>query len=507
MQNNKEKYTEKIKRYLHAGIPILYIESFEEYRIYQILLDAIRDWNYSIIEYNSRGIFCDGSKEKDNKDLSRVLSLFISSDKSNEFYNPNHKLLLIKDAVKRLDDPAVIGALKYFVEAIISGKYDTRIVIVSSVVSIPKELEHLITLVSMKYPSREEIKSIIDDFCNENDTSPTDLLKIKLINSMKGMTSFDIQNTLSLAFLTNGKLTEDSLKVVIEQKKQSLQKSGILEMIDVPDDLYEKVGGLNNIKRYLERKNVILQNIDDAESFKIEPPKGFLIAGLPGCGKSLTAKAAAAKFKVPLIRLDMGRMMGKYVGESEANLRHAIQIADAISPCVLWVDELEKAFSGVGGQGSNAELTTRLMGNFLTWMQEKNSLSFVIATVNNISSIPAELLRKGRFDELFYVDLPNAIEREDILRIHIEKRYSKDLKEIDLESIAQDMDGYSGADIEGVVKDALEECYCRNKCNLCEDALRDAMSQSHPLEEIMKDEIEEMRTGYEKRRFKNASGE
>lgn len=197
--------------------------------------------------------------------------------------------------------------------------------------------------------------------------------------------------------------------------------------------------------------------------------------------------------------------MGKYVGESEENLRRAIKQADAIAPCILWLDEMEKAFAGVGGQGVNAELTTRLMGTFLTWMQEKKSLTFVIATLNTIKNIPPEFLRRGRFDEIFYVDLPDEYEREEILRIHISRRRPQDLSKINLQRIARRTEGFSGADLEGAVKDAVEETFNQGLNSLTDDALIDAINQTHPLSETMADEIKDMREDYAKSSFKNAS--
>lgn len=499
---------EEIDCYLRACFPILYIETFEEQRAYPILVEWAKSLNYEIIEHNSRGLFFPAENKKTINDLASALKNFIEQPTNSGIdFNLNKKILIIKDNEKTLDTTAVCGALKFIAEAIMSDEdeLDARIVILSPVVSIPKELEHLITLISFEHPSDIEIANIIKNFCDEQKIDITESLNNELKTALKGMPAFDIRNTLALAYIPSGKLTKESLNIIYEQKKQIIKKSGIMDMIDTHDSFYEDIGGLENIKHYLERKRTIFQNLEKAKAFGIEPPKGLLIAGLPGCGKSLTAKATASLFRIPLLRLDMGRLMGKYVGESEANLRRALQIAEAIAPCVLWVDELEKAFSGVGGHGANAELTTRLMGNFLTWMQEKNSLVFVIATVNDISGIPPELLRKGRFDELFYVDLPNEDERKTILSIHIRKRRPQDLDHLDIDALARDMEGFSGADIEGVVKDALEECFYQKLDRLEERALSDAMTLAHPLKETMSEEIDAMLEEYKKRQFKNAS--
>ena len=203
--------------------------------------------------------------------------------------------------------------------------------------------------------------------------------------------------------------------------------------------------------------------------------------------------------------MDMGRLMGKYVGESEANLRKAIFLVEAISPCVLWIDELEKAFAGIGGSGGGSEVTTRLFGAFLTWMQEKESLSFVLATANKIVDLPPELLRKGRFDDIFYVGLPNKDERKKILSIHIQKRRKEDFKDIDLSALVDKTEGYCGADLEGVVKEAVEEAFVQGSKPLTTDIILSCIKKTHPLSEIMGDEIKKMSEDYEKRRFQKAS--
>ena len=201
----------------------------------------------------------------------------------------------------------------------------------------------------------------------------------------------------------------------------------------------------------------------------------------------------------------MGRLMGKYVGESEENMRRAIQLAEAISPCVLWVDELEKAFAGIGSGGSGGEVTTRLFGAFLTWMQEKTSAAFVVATANNITKLPPELLRKGRFDEIFYVPLPNKTERKKIFEIHLNKRRKQDVPSIDIDKLVDETEGYSGADIEGVVSESIESAFVQGNSSLTTNEILNCIKSTHSLSEIMEDEIEGMSKLYEERKFKKAS--
>lgn len=239
--------------------------------------------------------------------------------------------------------------------------------------------------------------------------------------------------------------------------------------------------------------------------FGVTMPKGVLIAGVPGCGKSLSAKAAGSLFEVPLLRLDMGRLMGKYLGESEKNMREAIQLAEAISPCVLWVDELEKAFAGISSRGGGAEVATRLFGTFLTWMQEKTSAAFVVATANDIMKLPPELLRKGRFDEIFYVSLPNKEERRKIFEIHLNKRRKQDIDKIDMDVLVSQTEGYSGADIEGIVSESIENVFVRGEKVLTTGDISSSICSTHSLSEIMKEQIEGMAKMYEDRKFKKAS--
>ena len=262
---------------------------------------------------------------------------------------------------------------------------------------------------------------------------------------------------------------------------------------------------LKILKSWLSKKSVIMKDLKTATQYGVDVPKGVLIVGVPGCGKSLSAKAAADLFQVPLLRMDMGRLMGKYVGESEENLRKAINLAEAISPCVLWVDELEKAFAGIGGMGGGAEVTTRLFGSFLTWMQEKKTPVFVVATANNILQLPPELLRKGRFDEIFYVNLPNATERKNILKIHLNKRRAKDVSAIDIPRLVSKTEGYSGADLESVVKDGVESAFVNGKANVTTEDIEASIRQTHSLSEIMKEPLAAMKKVYEQNKFKSAS--
>ena len=266
----------------------------------------------------------------------------------------------------------------------------------------------------------------------------------------------------------------------------------MLEIVNFSETIND-IGGLENLKEWLARKAKVFSNLDKAIKFGVDVPKGIMIIGMPGCGKSLTAKATASLFEIPLVRLDVGRLLGKYVGESEENMRKALKLSEAISPCVLWIDEIEKAFAGVGGDGGGNDVTTRLFGQFLTWMQEKTKPVFVVATANNISDLPPELLRKGRFDEIFFVDLPTQEERKNIFQIHLNKHSQTNISDID--RLAELSKYFNGAEIEEAVKEAMFLSYVEDaeKSQISIRHLEKAIEQIVPLAQTMKRKIDGLR--------------
>ena len=428
------------------------------------------------LEWNGSQSFCDFRTKQNlipDKSLAETLSLLCAD---NEL---DRKFLVIKDAHLYFEDPKVITCLKSIALKISQG-LDAVVIIVSSVLKFPKELEKFITIIEMDYPDQNEIKTQITAFANEQEVSIADALLEDMSMAFKGLTEFEIENLLAAALADDGMFTRSDLKLIFDQKQQMIMKSGILEMIPLKERP-EDIGGLENLKSWLERKSKVFKSINKAMEFGVNMPKGVLIAGVPGCGKSLCAKVTAQMFDVPLLRLDMGKIMGKYVGESEENMRKAIGLAEAISPCILWIDELEKAFAGVNGTGN--EVTVRLFGTFLTWMQEKTSSTFVVATANDITKLPPELMRKGRFDEIFYVGLPKPEERRKIFEIHIGKRRKQDLVNID----------------------AVESAFVDGSEALTTEHLNSAIKNTHSLSEIMKESLTNLSKEYENRHFKSAS--
>lgn len=497
---------DNLSRYIDAGFPILYIYTYEEAKADQYIAAVagrreVLEWNGAdgFVSFKTKSPLVPGQS------LESTLA-FLKTGKE-----LNRKLLVIKDATEQINPNSqsksdrVIALLKEIARKVRAGDIDANIIIVSSTLHIPQELEKLITVLELSLPDEAAISRIIEEFAEENEISagPADF-RAELATAFKGVSESEIKDLLSLAVSQDGELSKKALQLIFDQKQQMILKAGILEMIPLKESIAD-IGGLEILKDWLQKKAAVFKDMKAAAEFGVAMPKGVLIAGVPGCGKSLSAKAAGKLFGVPLLRLDMGRLMGKYVGESEENMRKAIRLAEAISPCILWVDELEKAFAGIGSGGGGNEVTTRLFGTFLTWMQEKKSAAFVVATANDITKLPPELLRKGRFDEIFYVALPNDEERKKIFEIHLNKRRKQDTRNIDLDRLVKATNGYSGADIEGVVSESVENVYVKGRQKITTEDILNCIQNTHSLSEIMKEPLENMAKLYEERKFKKAS--
>lgn len=368
----------------------------------------------------------------------------------------------------RLPDYQIIRKLRDICSSLKQSPNPKNVVFLSPVLRLPLDLEKDITIVDFDLPTFKEIKQSLDEMIEVNKTSGrieinlNDDEKEKLVKAALGLTLSEAENAFARAMVEDGKLSIDDVDVILEEKEQIIKKTGILEFVNSSLDMKD-VGGLENLKRWLRKRNKSW--MESAQIYGLPSPKGVLITGVPGCGKSLISKSISEMWQLPLLRLDIGKIFSGIVGSSEENMRKAIKTAEAIAPSILWIDEIEKGFSGLSSSGDSGT-TSRIFGHFLTWMQEKEKPVFVIATANNIASLPPEMLRKGRFDEIFFVDLPTHRERVEIFRLHLKKRLKEptvsgnfEITEETLNQLAELTEGFVGAEIEQVVINGLFEAF------------------------------------------------
>jgi SpoVK/Ycf46/Vps4 family AAA+-type ATPase len=351
-----------------------------------------------------------------------------------------------------------------------------NVILLSPVVQIPIELSKEMAVLTVPLPTRDEIQDLLHKV--EPDA------QIEAVEASLGLTREEIENVYAKSIVKHGKIKIDE---VLSEKRQIVQKAGLLEFVNITGD-FDEVGGLENLKSWLiKRKKGFTA---EARALNLPAPKGLLLVGLPGCGKSLTAFCTGAAWKMPLLRLDMGKIFSGLVGSSEANIRLAISTAESVAPCILWIDEIEKGMGG--GQGGDGGTTSRVFGSFLTWMQEKKAPVFVLATANDISALPPEMLRKGRFDEIFFVDTPRAAERLTILDIHLKKR-SWLIEKFCPDTFTDKTDQFTGAEIEQALIDAAYDAYFVGE-NLHMTHLETALIRTVPLAKTMKEKISSIRS-------------
>ncbi|MFG3697641.1 AAA family ATPase [Micromonospora sp. NPDC047620] len=494
-----------LSQLLKARFPILYVESFEEQRVVAEVCAVAQDamavrtpravWTWS----QTTGLVQpDGVARKGTTDPEDALDAALRVD--------HPSVLIFKDlhpahgGGDQRGGPGVVRRLRDLAAAFKAGPVPRTLVLVSPVLHIPVELEKDVTIVDFPLPTEAEIRRVLDGMIAANSASGRirmgldDLGRERFAKAALGLTLHEAENAFARAMVNDGVLDDGDLAVVHEEKRQTVRKSGLLEFVDVTVDLAD-VGGLENLKRWLARRDGSW--LAEAAAYGLPAPRGVLITGVPGCGKSLTAKAIAAAWGLPLLRLDVGRVFAGLVGSSEQNMRTAIRTAEATAPCVLWVDEIEKGFAGgAGDSGTSA----RVFGSFLTWMQEKTRPVFVIATANDFEGLPPELLRKGRFDEIFFVDLPTRAERASIWRVHLARRLRNPavagglaLDDALLGELAGLSEGYSGAEIEQAVVGGLFDAFAERRPLRRDDLVR-ALVSMVPLSVTQAERIDSVRS-------------
>lgn len=500
-------FRESLALLFRARFPILYVESFEEPRVLAeiravatdpLLMRTVRP---VYIWSSTRGfVGLDGAVQKNTADAKVAVEWALRQDGAGVFIMLDLHAHLGDD--RRPADPQLVRLLRDVAAAFQSGSSARVLIVVAPLLRLPQELEKDVTLVDFPLPNEKEIRSVLDAMITANSHADSrikievdSLGRERLAKAALGLTLNEATNAFARAMVDDGVLSNDDVHVIMDEKKQIVRKAGLLEFVDVTLNL-DDVGGLQNLKRWLAKRNNSW--LDEAAEYGIPAPKGVLMTGIPGCGKSLTAKAIAAAWELPLLRLDIGKIFAGLVGSSEQNMRSAIRTAEAAAPCVLWLDEIEKGFSGVSGDGGDGGTSSRVFGSFLTWMQEKTAPVFVIATANKVDRLPPEFLRKGRFDEIFFVDLPTSQERREIWSLHLSKRlkHSKagalEITTELLEDLTTASEGYAGAEIEQAVVASLFDAYAERRALVDEDLHR-AIGNMVPLAVTQAEQIAAVR--------------
>lgn len=501
----ERSFRETLALLFRARFPLLYVETFEEARalaeIRAVASDPelMRTVRPLYVWSNSRGVQVpDGSVQKGTAEPRAALEWIASQDTAGVYVMLDFHAYLGDD--RRPADPGLIRALRDMASSFQTGVAARALIIVAPVLRIPDELDKDITLVDFALPTEHEIRTVLDDMIAANTggrirVEVDEVGRERLAKAALGLTLNEATNAFARAMVDDGVLRNDDVLVVMEEKKQAVRKAGLLEYVDI-DFTLDDVAGLQNLKRWLLKRNNSW--LAEAAAFGVPAPKGVMMTGVPGCGKSLTAKAIAAAWELPLLRLDIGRVFSGLVGSSEQNMRAAIRTAAASAPCVLWIDEIEKGFSGVSG-GGDSGTSSRVFGSFLTWMQEKTEPVFVIATSNSVDSLPPEFLRKGRFDEIFFIDLPTRAERREIWHLHLAKRLKGsaagrlNITDMLLDELADASDGYSGAEIEQAVVAALFDAFGERRPLRADDVVR-AVSNMVPLSTTQAEQIARIRS-------------
>jgi hypothetical protein len=499
-------FQSEIETLIRARYPILYVISSEEMRVQNLVLDIARKRQKKTFEWSySTGIVPAGTSIQSQKHRNAATKdPLVALDQVIEQVEP--AIFIFKDFHPFLtkNNFAVIRKLKE-IALHLKNSFKT-IVLVSPTMEIPTELEKEITVLNFPLPSREDLNELLEKILEDVKQFKQVHVDLdgagreRLLQAALGLTLGEAENVFAKIIVKDERLSADDVNEVFAEKQQIIRKSGLLEYY-ATSETFSSVGGMAVLKEWLNKRSLALSR--EAREFGLPAPKGILMLGVQGCGKSLCAKAVSTQWQLPLLRFDMGRMFGSLVGSSEENVRRAISVAESVAPAVLWVDEIDKAFAGSQGSGStDGGTTARVFGTFLTWLSEKTAPVFVVATANDISHLPPELLRKGRLDEIFFVDLPVRDERAEVFRIHLHKR-GRDFASFDLQGLADASKDFSGAEIEEAINSALYDAFYAKE-ELTTDHVLKAIGETVPLARTMDEQINRLRSWAEGR-ARNAS--
>src|SRR5215470_7342605 len=504
---------ERLKVLIDSSTPIVVMETVEEMRAVRLVRAASAPLNLAVFEWSiASGLVRSGSDtvvheygpgsgfpgSAHNTDAAGAAAIYNSQDPAQALGNLEalsiEAVYILKDFHRHIDQPVVVRRLRDVGQKFSSNR--RTIVITAPTFSVPPELRTLIEFVELPLPDKIRLRQIIDEVVVR--LAKTRTLRRNLDNAgldavatnLRGLTEEEAERALSQAVVTRYGLFPETITDVREAKKDLLRHSGMLEFVDASENM-AALGGLENLKHWLAERRGSWE--DSARQFGLDPARGVIILGVQGCGKSLCARAVAGEWKLPLVKFNTAAVFDKYIGETEKRIQQVFRVAEGLAPCILWIDELEKVFAGSGPDSASVDagVSSRILASFLSWMQDRKAPVFVAATCNNVTALPPELIRKGRFDELFFVDLPNRAERKQIFIIQLSQR-KRNPTDFDLEKLAAGSKGFSGAEIDAAVQTAMYAAYA-NKQDVSTQTLLNALKATVPLSTTRAEEIQGLR--------------
>ena len=468
------KFNDELTLLLKARYPIIYINTIEEDRVEYVVRKTIKNTlNRSIYTWD----FIDGYTNNPNNEGFAKRNPLQALELIERLNCETPALFLLKDFNRFLTDVSVSRKLKN-ISRLLKLQPKT-IIILSSEISIPKELQDLVTVLSFQLPTEAEINQELNRLIDSLNLEINSQLLENLTRACQGLSLERIRRVLSKIIVTYKKIDDKSISLLLSEKKQIIRQTEILEYWSTEDNI-EKIGGVDNLKQWLKKRKTAFSV--QASNYGLPMPRGLLLVGIQGTGKSLTAKAIATEWQLPLLKLDVGKLFGGIVGESESRLRQMIQVAETLSPCILWIDEIDKAFSNNESQGDSGT-SNRVLATFISWLSEKTKPVFVVATANNVELLPLEIIRKGRFDEIFFLDLPNELEREEIFKIHLQEFRPNTWQSFDYPELAHLSEYFSGAEIKQSIIEAMYQAFYEKR-EFTTDDICNALKNLIPLAQL-----------------------
>ncbi|MEO1294464.1 MAG: AAA family ATPase [Cyanobacteria bacterium J06636_16] len=469
---------------LRARYPVIYISTPEEERVEQTIAVAAQS-------LNSRGVytwdFVEGYQGNPTDQGAARRNPLQALEQVEKLAEAVGAIFVLRDFHRFLEDVAIARKLRNLARRLKSQP--KNIILLAPQVQIPDDLTEIVTVLDFALPDVEAIRSEVTRLLNSLN-APLALADLDtLVQSCQGLSIERIRRVLARGIAAHGTFRPEDVDLVLEEKRQTIRQTQILDFYPAREQISD-IGGLDNLKDWLLRRGNAFS--EKARQYGLPHPRGLLLVGIQGTGKSLTAKAIAHHWHLPLLRLDVGRLFAGLIGESESRTRQMIQIAEALAPCILWIDEIDKAFSGADGR-SDAGTSSRVFGTFITWMAEKTSPVFVVSTANNIQALPPELLRRGRFDEIFFVGLPSQAERKSIFEVHLGRLRAHNLQSYDLERLAYETPNFSGAEIEQAIIEAMHIGFSQDRDFTTDDIL-EAASQIVPLARTAQEQVEALQS-------------